>query len=222
MLSLPVPSLLKIGQAIAEVNTTNQELLRKYRRELQLRKKCHNELVRLKGLSLFTCFLFRAKSESVKLDPRSVDSGVPSLRELGGQEHFSFLAHIFGWGRFAAGSLAHKDLDLEMECHLVLTEKKKKALSSHRIQENSSYKPLRFSSKGNIRVFGRVRPISKEDGEGQEAACAVTFDPDDDAILHLMHKSKLVSFELDKVFTPEATQEDVSISHSSRLVTAVG
>ncbi|KAH0619424.1 hypothetical protein JD844_000038 [Phrynosoma platyrhinos] len=100
----------EIGQAIEEVNSTNQELLRKYRRELHLRKKCHNELVRLKG---------------------------------------------------------------------------------------------------NIRVFGRVRPISKEDGEGLEAANAVTFDPDDDAILHLMHRGKLISFELDKVFPPEATQEDV-------------
>ena len=39
----------QIGQAIEEVNSNNQELLRKYRRELQLRKKCHNELGRLKG-----------------------------------------------------------------------------------------------------------------------------------------------------------------------------
>ncbi|XP_062997095.1 kinesin-like protein KIFC3 [Elgaria multicarinata webbii] len=100
----------EIGQAIEEVNSTNQALLRKYRRELQLRKKCHNELVRLKG---------------------------------------------------------------------------------------------------NIRVFGRVRPISKEDGEGPEATNAVAFDADDDALLHLTHKGKLVSFELDKVFPPEATQEDV-------------
>uniref|UniRef100_A0A8D0L5S6 Kinesin-like protein n=1 Tax=Sphenodon punctatus TaxID=8508 RepID=A0A8D0L5S6_SPHPU len=100
----------EIGQAIEEVNSTNRELLRKYRRELQLRKKCHNELVRLKG---------------------------------------------------------------------------------------------------NIRVFGRVRPITKEDGEGPEAANAVTFDSDDDAVLHLIHKGKLVSFELDKVFPPQATQQDV-------------
>lgn len=60
-------------------------------------------------------------------------------------------------------------------------------------------------------MFGRVRPVCKEDGDGPEAASAVTFDPDDDAILHLMHRGKLVSFELDKVFPPEATQEDVSI-----------
>ncbi|ETE65194.1 Kinesin-like protein KIFC3, partial [Ophiophagus hannah] len=100
----------EIGQAIEEVSSTNQELLRKYRKELQLRKKCHNELVRLKG---------------------------------------------------------------------------------------------------NIRVFGRVRPVQAEDGEGPEAVSAVTFDSEDDGILHLMHKGKLVSFELDKVFRPEATQEDV-------------
>ncbi|XP_015147809.3 kinesin-like protein KIFC3 isoform X4 [Gallus gallus] len=100
----------EIGQAIEEVNSTNRELLRKYRRELQLRKKCHNELVRLKG---------------------------------------------------------------------------------------------------NIRVFGRVRPITKEDGEGPEAVSAVTFDADDDAVLHLLHKGKQVSFELDKVFPPQASQEEV-------------
>ncbi|PKU42397.1 kinesin-like protein kifc3 isoform x1 [Limosa lapponica baueri] len=100
----------EIGQAIEEVNSTNRELLRKYRRELQLRKKCHNELVRLKG---------------------------------------------------------------------------------------------------NIRVFGRVRPITKEDGEGPEAANAVTFDDDDDAVLYLLHKGKQVSFELDKVFPPQASQEEV-------------
>ncbi|NXX97954.1 KIFC3 protein, partial [Centropus bengalensis] len=100
----------EIGQAIEEVHSTNRELLRKYRRELQLRKKCHNELVRLKG---------------------------------------------------------------------------------------------------NIRVFGRVRPITKEDGEGPEAANAVTFDADDDAVLHLLHKGKQVSFELDKVFPPKASQEEV-------------
>ncbi|XP_036997372.2 kinesin-like protein KIFC3 isoform X3 [Artibeus jamaicensis] len=100
----------EIGQAIEEVNSNNQELLRKYRRELQLRKKCHNELVRLKG---------------------------------------------------------------------------------------------------NIRVIARVRPITKEDGEGPEATNAVTFDPDDDSIIHLLHKGKPVSFELDKVFSPRASQQDV-------------
>ncbi|XP_033613896.1 kinesin-like protein KIFC3 isoform X4 [Fukomys damarensis] len=100
----------EIDEIIEEVNSNNQDLLRKYRRELQLRKKCHNELVRLKG---------------------------------------------------------------------------------------------------NIRVIARVRPITKEDGEGPEATNVVSFDPDDDAIIHLLHKGKPVSFELDKVFSPQASQQDV-------------
>ncbi|XP_034528669.1 kinesin-like protein KIFC3 isoform X3 [Ailuropoda melanoleuca] len=100
----------EIGQAIEEANSNNQELLRKYRRELQLRKKCHNELVRLKG---------------------------------------------------------------------------------------------------NIRVIARVRPVTKEDGEGPDATNAVTFDADDDSIIHLLHKGKPVTFELDKVFSPRASQQDV-------------
>lgn len=37
----------------------------------------------------------------------------------------------------------------------------------------------------------------------------MTFDADDDAVLHLLHKGKQVSFELDKVFPPQASQEEV-------------
>lgn len=47
----------QICQVISEVSSTNQELLRKYKREMNLRKKCHNELVRLKGLKQASCFL---------------------------------------------------------------------------------------------------------------------------------------------------------------------
>ncbi|XP_015224145.2 kinesin-like protein KIFC3 isoform X2 [Lepisosteus oculatus] len=100
----------EICQVIGEVSSANQELLRKYKREMTLRKKCHNELVKLKG---------------------------------------------------------------------------------------------------NIRVFCRVRPVCKEELDATEAKNIVTFDPDDDAVLHLSHKGKPVMFELDKVFPPQATQEEV-------------
>lgn len=74
--------------------------------------------------------------------------------------------------------------------------------------------PLHLSifNLGNIRVIARVRPVTKEDGEGPEATNAVTFDPDDDSIIHLLHKGKPVSFELDKVFSPWASQQDVSVA----------
>ena len=76
--------------------------------------------------------------------------------------------------------------------------------------------PVPFSppphNPGNIRVIARVRPVTKEDGEGPEATNAVTFDADDDSIIHLLHKGKPVSFELDKVFSPRASQQDVSVA----------
>ncbi|XP_047678232.1 kinesin-like protein KIFC3 isoform X4 [Tachysurus fulvidraco] len=99
----------EICHMIAEVSNTNQELLRKYKREMNLRKKCHNELVRLKG---------------------------------------------------------------------------------------------------NIRVFCRVRPICKEELEA-DSKSVVTFDSDDDAVLYLSNKGKLMAFDMDKVFTPQATQAEV-------------
>ncbi|XP_068596701.1 kinesin-like protein KIFC3 [Brachionichthys hirsutus] len=100
----------EISQVIGEVSSTNQELLRKYRREMNLRKKCHDELVRLKG---------------------------------------------------------------------------------------------------NIRVFCRVRPVSREEQDSADAKTVLSFDSDDDAVLHLANKGKVVTFELDKVFPPQAAQEEV-------------
>uniref|UniRef100_A0A8P4KLM2 Kinesin motor domain-containing protein n=1 Tax=Dicentrarchus labrax TaxID=13489 RepID=A0A8P4KLM2_DICLA len=99
----------EICQVISEVSSTNQELLRKYKREMNLRKKCHNELVRLKG---------------------------------------------------------------------------------------------------NIRVFCRVRPVSQEEQDSADARTMLSFDSEDDAVLYLSNKGKIMTFELDKVFAPQATQEE--------------
>ncbi|XP_016318750.1 LOW QUALITY PROTEIN: kinesin-like protein KIFC3 [Sinocyclocheilus anshuiensis] len=100
----------EICQVIGEVSSANQELLRKYKQEMNLRKKCHNELVRLKG---------------------------------------------------------------------------------------------------NIRVLCRVRPICAGETDAADTKNIVTFDPDDDAVLYLSNKGKLMTFELDKVFPTQATQEEV-------------
>ncbi|XP_028299026.1 kinesin-like protein KIFC3 isoform X3 [Gouania willdenowi] len=100
----------EICQVINDANTTNQDLLRKYKREMNLRKKCHNELVRLKG---------------------------------------------------------------------------------------------------NIRVFCRVRPVSQEEQDSTDGKTMLSFDSDDDAVLYLTNKGKVMTFELDKVFHPQATQEEV-------------
>lgn len=100
----------EICQVISDVSRTNEELLRKYKREMNLRKKCHNELVRLKG---------------------------------------------------------------------------------------------------NIRVFCRVRPVSQEEQDSADSKTMLSFDSEDDAVLYLCNKGKTMTFDLDKVFAPRATQEEV-------------
>nr|XP_014350860.1 PREDICTED: kinesin-like protein KIFC3 [Latimeria chalumnae] len=100
----------EIGQAVDEVTNMNRDLLRKYKEEMHLRKKLHNELVKLKG---------------------------------------------------------------------------------------------------NIRVLCRVRPIKLEDGDGPDACSVVSVDPQDDCILHMSYRGKATMFEMDKVFPPQASQEEV-------------
>ena len=63
---------------------------------------------------------------------------------------------------------------------------------------------------GNIRVFCRVRPVSPEEHSAAESRNMVSFDSDDDAVLYLSNKGKTMTFDLDKVFPPQATQEEVS------------
>ncbi|CAF88584.1 unnamed protein product, partial [Tetraodon nigroviridis] len=64
--------------------------------------------------------------------------------------------------------------------------------------------------RGNIRVFCRVRPVSQEEEQDcVDASSALSFDSDDDAVLYLSSKGRVMRFELDKVFPPPATQEEV-------------
>ena len=64
--------------------------------------------------------------------------------------------------------------------------------------------------KGNIRVYCRVRPLIKEDGGGKMAENVVSFDENDDAILSVYSKGSNKQFEMERVFRPESTQEQVN------------
>ncbi|MED6275373.1 hypothetical protein CHARACLAT_025931 [Characodon lateralis] len=63
--------------------------------------------------------------------------------------------------------------------------------------------------KGNIRVLCRVKPVLKEDQHEEGLSVVVTTDPNNESSLTVMNKGKNRSFELDKVFQPHATQEEV-------------
>ena len=82
------------------------------------------------------------------------------------------------------------------------------------------YMNLLIEIKGNIRVLVRVRPMIKEDGPGSQGAeIVVAPDEDDDSILLVQHKSRVQSFEADKVFSSKVSQQDV-FSEVQSLVTS--
>ncbi|XP_053743724.1 kinesin-like protein KIFC3 isoform X2 [Synchiropus splendidus] len=60
--------------------------------------------------------------------------------------------------------------------------------------------------RGNIRVLCRVKPVLKEDQHQEGQSVVVTAHPNN---LTVLSKGKSRVFELDKVFHPQATQEEV-------------
>lgn len=63
--------------------------------------------------------------------------------------------------------------------------------------------------KGNIRVYCRVRPLIGEDGEGKQAENVISFDKNDDGVVLVNNKGTTKKFELERVFPPISTQEQV-------------
>lgn len=55
----------------------------------------------------------------------------------------------------------------------------------------------------------RVKPVLKEDQREEGQSVVVTTDPNNESSLTVLNKGKSRIFELDKVFHPQATQEEV-------------
>lgn len=72
---------------------------------------------------------------------------------------------------------------------------------------------------GNIRVLCRVKPVLKEDQQHNEGQpVVVTTDPNNESSLSVLNKGKVRVFEMDKVFHPQATQEEVrQMDHTCRI-----
>lgn len=62
---------------------------------------------------------------------------------------------------------------------------------------------------GNIRVLCRVKPVLKEDQHEEGQSVVVTTDSNNESSLSVLNKGKGRIFELDKVFHPQASQEEV-------------
>ncbi|XP_058868974.1 kinesin-like protein KIFC3 isoform X2 [Acipenser ruthenus] len=90
------------------------------------------------------------------------------------------------------------------EANRDLLEKYRKEVALRR-----KYHEQLMELKGNIRVLCRVKPVTAEDQQEGSHATVVTTDLDNDSVVTMLHKGRDRTFELDKVFQPQATQEEV-------------
>eukprot|EP00054_Salpingoeca_dolichothecata_P013803 m.77257 g.77257 ORF g.77257 m.77257 type:complete len:924 (+) comp20666_c1_seq1:99-2870(+) len=63
--------------------------------------------------------------------------------------------------------------------------------------------------KGNIRVYGRIRPTISEDGDGPDSKLVINASKEDDQLIEVLNKGRDSTYELDTVFGPSSTQEQV-------------
>ncbi|XP_044309174.1 kinesin-like protein KIFC2 [Varanus komodoensis] len=75
-------------------------------------------------------------------------------------------------------------------------------------QLRKKYQDQLLELKGNIRVLCRLKPLTQEDQQ-EGAGAAVEAGPADDGCVRACYKGKERTFRLDKVFLPQATQEEV-------------
>nr|XP_034980504.1 kinesin-like protein KIFC2 [Zootoca vivipara] len=96
----------------------------------------------------------------------------------------------------AIGEVSHANRLLEERCQ-------------REVQLRKKYHDQLLELKGNIRVLCRLKPLSQDEQQGGEGGTTVAADPADDGCVTASYKGKARTFKLDKVFLPQATQEEV-------------
>ncbi|KAM6968337.1 kinesin-like protein KIFC3 [Aplochiton taeniatus] len=133
----------------------------------------------------------------------------PTLRSMK-TDYASLRSQVRNFSDFygAAISDAKKQISAAMtemsDANKDLMEKYRKEVALRR-----KYHEQLVELKGNIRVLCRVKPVLKEDQHEEGQSVVLTTDPHNESALNVLSKGKTRAFELDKVFHPQATQEEV-------------
>ncbi|KAM8869836.1 kinesin-like protein KIFC3 isoform 2-T2 [Spinachia spinachia] len=133
----------------------------------------------------------------------------PTLRSMK-TDYTSLRSQVRNFSDFygAAISEAKKQITAAIsemsEANKDLLEKYRKEVALRR-----KYHEQLVELKGNIRVLCRVKPVLKEDQHEDGQSVVVTTDHNNESSLNVLNKGKSRIFELDKVFHPQATQEEV-------------
>ncbi|KAL7875315.1 hypothetical protein SRHO_G00062850 [Serrasalmus rhombeus] len=140
---------------------------------------------------------------------RRLNALPPALRSMK-TDYASLRSQVRNFSEFYGAAIkeAKKQISAAInemsEANKDLLEKYRKEVALRR-----KYHEQLVELKGNIRVLCRVKPVLKEDEHEEGQAVVVTTDPHNESALTVLSKGKAKTFELDKVFHPQATQEEV-------------
>uniref|UniRef100_A0AAZ3SEA0 Kinesin-like protein n=1 Tax=Oncorhynchus tshawytscha TaxID=74940 RepID=A0AAZ3SEA0_ONCTS len=134
----------------------------------------------------------------------------PTLRTMK-TDYASLRSQVRNFSDFYGAAItdAKKQISAAMsemsEANKDLLEKYRKEVALRR-----KYHEQLVELKGNIRVLCRVKPVLKEDQHEEGQSVVVTTDPNNESALSVLKgQGRCHNFELDRVFHPQATQEEV-------------
>ncbi|XP_062387472.1 kinesin-like protein KIFC3 [Sardina pilchardus] len=193
----------KIAAYEREINTLREELLK----EIGHLEKKKEEAV--KAASNCSEEHLQTMQEDFVTLQRRLSALPPTLRSMK-TDYASLRTQVRNFSDFYGAAIkdAKKQITAAMseisEANKDLLEKYRKEVALRR-----KYHEQLVELKGNIRVLCRVKPVLKEDQHEEGQGVVVTTDPHNESALTVVNKGKGRGFELDKVFHPQATQEEV-------------
>ncbi|CAL8247128.1 unnamed protein product [Lota lota] len=133
----------------------------------------------------------------------------PALRSMK-TDYTSLRSQVRNFSDFYGAAISDAKKQITAAIH-EMSEANKDLMEKYRneVALRRKYHEQLVELKGNIRVLCRVKPVLKEDQHEEGQAVVVTTDPNNESALSVMNKGKGRAFELDKVFHPQATQEEV-------------
>ncbi|XP_026855000.2 kinesin-like protein KIFC3 isoform X2 [Electrophorus electricus] len=190
----------KIAAYEREIGTLQAELLK----EISHLEEKKDEAVRAAS----SCSQEHLQDQFMSLQ-RRLNALPPTLRSMK-TDYASLRSQVRSFSEFYGASIkeAKKQISAAItemsEANKDLLEKYRKEVALRR-----KYHEQLVELKGNIRVLCRVKPVLKEDQDEEGQAVVVTTDVHNESALTVLNKGKAKTFELDKVFHPQATQEEV-------------
>ncbi|XP_047454577.1 kinesin-like protein KIFC3 [Mugil cephalus] len=133
----------------------------------------------------------------------------PTLRSMK-TDYASLRSQVRNFSDFYGSAINEAKKQISAAIH-EMSEANKDLLEKYRkeVALRRKYHEQLVELKGNIRVLCRVKPVLKEDQHEEGQSVVVTTDPHNESSLSVLSKGKGRIFELDKVFHPQATQEEV-------------